>query len=298
MDVVDRGKTSAGDYAHERDLRILGYDDRPRTRALLEEYEVGRHTRVGNGVTDFLLTFSYDDPLYHSISYAPTNKDEIDRQAAMARRLLTPHALILQMLLSRLQAARYRKLGIMRLIQRLILRSACNHRKMRCVGMRARRARSHVLVTAPMRLLAKPASLSCFSGLSYCEACVLTSTRSTCFASRYTPQPSPGSPHGRSRSHPVAYMSVLISVLQMVVWRQPGSSGRRRESPFRVPVLVTDGHHPRILADLKPDDHASSIPHTECVRKGVDRGALADVSCSVPCSPEDHQPAAAVFGGG
>jgi phosphatidylinositol 4-kinase len=35
------------------------------------------------------------------------------------------------MLLSRLQAARYRKPGLMRLIQRLILRSARNYQKLR-----------------------------------------------------------------------------------------------------------------------------------------------------------------------
>src|ERR1700722_6159061 len=84
----------------------------------------------------FLIDFvacSYDDPFYHPIQYAPTDKEIIDRSYNTANRLLTPHGLILQMLLSRLQAARYRRPGVMFLIQHLVLRSARSHRWLRCV---------------------------------------------------------------------------------------------------------------------------------------------------------------------
>jgi phosphatidylinositol 4-kinase len=76
-------------------------------------------------------TFSYNDPFYHPASYSPTDKAVIDCAIVNARRLLTPHALILQMLLSRLQAARYRRSGVMILIQRLVLCSARAHKSQR-----------------------------------------------------------------------------------------------------------------------------------------------------------------------
>lgn len=79
------------------------------------------------------MPFSYSDPFYHPINYSPTDKDIIDRGTTNARRLLTPHALVLQMLLSRLQAARYRRPGVMFLIQHLVLRSAHAHKQMRYV---------------------------------------------------------------------------------------------------------------------------------------------------------------------
>jgi phosphatidylinositol 4-kinase A len=74
---------------------------------------------------------SYDDPFYHRVDYSPTDKDTIDRATKNARRLLTPHALVLQMLFSRLQAARYRRPGVMFLIQHLVLRSARAHKTFR-----------------------------------------------------------------------------------------------------------------------------------------------------------------------
>ncbi|KAG2144576.1 hypothetical protein DEU56DRAFT_790388 [Suillus clintonianus] len=68
------------------------------------------------------------DPFYHPISYSPTDKDEIDRATTHARRLLMPHTLVLQMLFSRLQAARYWRPTVMFLIQGLVLRSARAHK--------------------------------------------------------------------------------------------------------------------------------------------------------------------------
>ncbi|EEB97468.1 hypothetical protein MPER_03210, partial [Moniliophthora perniciosa FA553] len=78
----------------------------------------------------FSITQNYDDPFYHPITYSPTDKKEIDRGTVNARRLLSPHALVLQMLVSRLQAARYRRPGVMFLIQHLVLRSARAHKSM------------------------------------------------------------------------------------------------------------------------------------------------------------------------
>ncbi|KIJ17012.1 1-phosphatidylinositol 4-kinase, partial [Paxillus involutus ATCC 200175] len=76
----------------------------------------------------FSQTLNYDDPFYHPIGYSPTDKEEIDRATSHARRLLVPHTLVLQMLFSRLQAARYRRSTVMFLIQRLVLRSAHAHK--------------------------------------------------------------------------------------------------------------------------------------------------------------------------
>ncbi|KAL4067760.1 hypothetical protein J3A83DRAFT_4359655 [Scleroderma citrinum] len=76
----------------------------------------------------FSQSLNYDDPFYHPVSYVPTDKEEIDRATSHARRLLVPHTLVLQMLFSRLQAARYRRSAVMFLIQRLVLRSAHSHR--------------------------------------------------------------------------------------------------------------------------------------------------------------------------
>jgi phosphatidylinositol 4-kinase len=79
---------------------------------------------------------SYDDPFHHPIDYAPTDKDAIDRATNHARRLLSPHTLVLQMLFSRLQAAKYRRPGLMSLIQRLVLRSARAYRTLRLCSHR------------------------------------------------------------------------------------------------------------------------------------------------------------------
>lgn len=59
------------------------------------------------------------------------DKEVIDRATSSANRLLRPHILVLQMLFSRLQAARYRRPTVMFLIQRLVLRSARAHKSFR-----------------------------------------------------------------------------------------------------------------------------------------------------------------------
>ncbi|KAJ7085721.1 hypothetical protein B0H15DRAFT_846088 [Mycena belliarum] len=78
----------------------------------------------------FSASLNYDDPFHQPVEYSPTDKNIIDRGMASARRLLSPHALVLQMLFSRLQAARYRRPGVMFLIQHLVLRSARAHKHM------------------------------------------------------------------------------------------------------------------------------------------------------------------------
>ncbi|KAJ6591860.1 1,3-beta-glucan synthase component-domain-containing protein [Mycena vulgaris] len=57
----------------------------------------------------FSTSLNYDDPFYHPIDYSPTDKDIIDHGMVNARRLLTPHALVLQMLFSLLHSARAHK---------------------------------------------------------------------------------------------------------------------------------------------------------------------------------------------
>ncbi|KAK7038059.1 hypothetical protein R3P38DRAFT_3311292 [Favolaschia claudopus] len=78
----------------------------------------------------FSTSLNYGDPFYHPVDYSPTDKEIIDRGMVNARRLLTAHALVLQMLFSRLQAARYRRPGVMLLLQHLVLRSARAHKHM------------------------------------------------------------------------------------------------------------------------------------------------------------------------
>ncbi|KAF8077714.1 hypothetical protein FPV67DRAFT_1462774 [Lyophyllum atratum] len=93
----------------------------------------------------FSTSLNYDDPFDHPIGYSPTDKEIIDRGTANARRMLTPHALVIQMLLSRLQAARYRRPEMMFLIQHLVLRSAIAHRLLSTHAL-AREARFSLLL--------------------------------------------------------------------------------------------------------------------------------------------------------
>lgn len=99
--------------------------------------------RLERGI--FSKTLNYDDPFHHPIDYAPTDKDAIDRATNHARRLLSPHTLVLQMLFSRLQAAKYRRPGLMSLIQRLVLRSARAYRTLSTHAL-AREARFSFLI--------------------------------------------------------------------------------------------------------------------------------------------------------
>lgn len=73
---------------------------------------------------------SLKDPFYPSIEYSPTEKASIDRISSNARRQLLPHILILQMLFSRFQSARYHKPGLVMLLLRLVLRTVSKHQQM------------------------------------------------------------------------------------------------------------------------------------------------------------------------
>ncbi|TDL24976.1 atypical/PIKK/PI4K protein kinase [Rickenella mellea] len=88
----------------------------------------GKTIRQRRGL--FCDTLNYEDPFYRPVEYSPTDKSIIDRGSETARKLLSPHVLVLQMLLSRFQTARYRKPGLMLLILRLVLRTALAHKMM------------------------------------------------------------------------------------------------------------------------------------------------------------------------
>ncbi|EPS96826.1 hypothetical protein FOMPIDRAFT_1052946 [Fomitopsis schrenkii] len=100
------------------------------------DYEVALMSEIGSAWVStirhergmFSKALDTTDPFLHPVEYNPTDKTIIDHSIASARRLLTPHTLILQLLFSRMQAARYRKPGLMLLLQRLALASARAHK--------------------------------------------------------------------------------------------------------------------------------------------------------------------------
>ncbi|KAL0581133.1 Phosphatidylinositol 4-kinase stt4 [Marasmius crinis-equi] len=93
----------------------------------------------------FSDAMNHEDPFYQAIGYSPPDKKEIDRETNTARRLISTHSLVLQMLFSRLQAARYRRPGVMFLIQHLVLRSARAHKSLSTHAL-AREARFSFLL--------------------------------------------------------------------------------------------------------------------------------------------------------
>ncbi|KIJ56890.1 hypothetical protein M422DRAFT_238481 [Sphaerobolus stellatus SS14] len=78
----------------------------------------------------FSDSLNCENPFYNPVKYSPTDKAEIDLAATAARRLLTPHTLLLHMLMSRFQAIRYYKPNLSLWTLRLVLRSAQAHRFM------------------------------------------------------------------------------------------------------------------------------------------------------------------------
>ena len=142
---------------------------------------------------DYSFFDSYDDPFFHQIKYSPTDKEEIDQGMASAQRLLAPHVLILQMLISRFQAARYRRPGLMLLIQRLVLISARAHRYMRFVSFLVGMIlRFHIVFVDSTHPLAREArfsfllfgfeTLRCSSLDGYCENALRDPLYSAAFA--------------------------------------------------------------------------------------------------------------------
>ncbi|KAI0934808.1 hypothetical protein AcW1_006214 [Taiwanofungus camphoratus] len=102
--------------------------------ALMSEITSAWSLTIKHAKGMFSSALNYADPFLHPVEYNPTDKAVIDRGTSNARRLLTPHVLILQLLFSRMQAARYRRRGLMFLIQRLALASA---RAYRCCSTHA-----------------------------------------------------------------------------------------------------------------------------------------------------------------
>lgn len=91
-----------------------------------------------------------------------------------ARRLLMPHALVLQMLFSRLQAARYRRPGVMFLIQHLVLLSARAYRSLRLVNNRVIDSLLTFLFLVHMRWHEKLGFLFCFSDSKHSRVLIWT----------------------------------------------------------------------------------------------------------------------------
>ncbi|EPQ57891.1 hypothetical protein GLOTRDRAFT_114478 [Gloeophyllum trabeum ATCC 11539] len=96
--------------------------------ALLTELQSSWGTTIRQSKGIFSASLNQDNPFCHSIDYSPTDRDGIDRAMRSARRLLSPHLILLHLLFSRLQAARYLKPALMFLIQRLVLVSARAYR--------------------------------------------------------------------------------------------------------------------------------------------------------------------------
>ncbi|KAH8099528.1 atypical/PIKK/PI4K protein kinase [Cristinia sonorae] len=97
-------------------------------------------TTIKHGRGMFSKSLNYTDPFHHAPEYSPSDKESVDRAAAQARRLLTPHTMVLTMLVSRLQAARYRKPSLMLLFQRIALASAQAYKQL-CTHPLSREAR-------------------------------------------------------------------------------------------------------------------------------------------------------------
>ncbi|KAI0647399.1 atypical/PIKK/PI4K protein kinase [Trametes meyenii] len=112
---------------------------------LMSEIAVAWEVSVAQGKGMFSKSQNYVDPFLREVQYSPTDKATIDRAARTVSRLITPHTLILQLLFSRLQAARYRRPGLMMLFQRLALSSARAHHSI-CTHPLAREARFSFLL--------------------------------------------------------------------------------------------------------------------------------------------------------
>lgn len=118
---------------------------------------------------------------------------------AGAKRLLAPHVLILQMLISRFQAARYRRPGLMLIIQRLVLISARAHRYMRLVSsffLEGTRVFMSTSLIAHIRWLVKPVFRSYYSDSRPCAARAWMSTVKMPCGIRYILPRLLGSPSG------------------------------------------------------------------------------------------------------
>nr|XP_031861737.1 uncharacterized protein CI109_002970 [Kwoniella shandongensis]KAA5528809.1 hypothetical protein CI109_002970 [Kwoniella shandongensis] len=78
----------------------------------------------------FSTTMNYTDPFEVPVEYSPSDKKNMDLELAKARRLLRPHALLVQVLSSQFQAIKYRERGVMVSLIRLMMRSLKAHNSM------------------------------------------------------------------------------------------------------------------------------------------------------------------------
>lgn len=131
MVLGDLRKTRLRDRASVRDYNSLDWHDQTRTRDVFKEPEVSELLCIILHADAENIDLSYSDPFYHSVEYSPSDPDTVHRATKGAQRQLLPHNLLLQLLFSRLQAARYRKAEIMLLLQRIALASARAHTHMR-----------------------------------------------------------------------------------------------------------------------------------------------------------------------
>lgn len=145
---------------------------------------------------------SYDDPFNHPIGYSPTDRAEIDRNLGNARRLLTPHTLLISMLHSRFQAVRYRHSGLILLLLRLVLRSCQAFESMRCENLAqlvwALDIYLILSILAPIHLLEKSGFLFYSLGSKLSGAVAWIPLRNTLSAKPFTERHSPGLPLDRS----------------------------------------------------------------------------------------------------
>ncbi|KZO97923.1 atypical/PIKK/PI4K protein kinase [Calocera viscosa TUFC12733] len=75
----------------------------------------------------FSSLMNYDDPFNHAVQYTPSDQVQVEHEQAGAKRLLTPHTLLLRALTSRFQAVRYHHAGLILILLRLVLRSTRAH---------------------------------------------------------------------------------------------------------------------------------------------------------------------------
>jgi hypothetical protein len=129
--MVVTGTTGFGNQLDAGDQFCLALCDSAKEGNVLCQSEVRAMAFTCSMSTDHIC--SPQDPFNFPIEYNPTERDAIDRSMQAARRLLLPHAMLLQGLSSIFQAVRYRRSPLMRVLMRLILRSALAHESMRFV---------------------------------------------------------------------------------------------------------------------------------------------------------------------
>ncbi|KAG8826070.1 phosphatidylinositol-4- kinase [Serendipita sp. 401] len=112
---------------------------------LMTEIDAGWAETIKRGRGLFSTSTNYSDPFVHPIENTATDKSLIDLATYSGQRLLSPHAQLLQMLLSRFQAVRYRRSGLMLVILRLIMRSTRSHQSISTSAM-AREGRFSLLI--------------------------------------------------------------------------------------------------------------------------------------------------------